>query len=608
MAPTGTVTFLFTDIENSTRLALEHPNTFQSALEIHHDILRKAIESNNGFVFEIIGDAFCCAFEKAEDAVKAAVDAQADLSKQNWQDAGIKIQIGIHTGYAEWNEKKYLGYLTLAKTARVMSAAYGEQILISNEVYEITRDKFDAVKEKDISFRDLGERRLKDMNYPVRLFQILFDELRSEFPPLKTLDARPNNLPVQLTNFIGREEELKHSKRLLKDTRLLTLTGSGGAGKTRFSLQAGADLIDDFENGVWLAELAAVSDPDTLDIVLMNALGLKEEPNKTPEDILTDHLKDKELLIILDNCEHLIIACAELTERLLSACPRLKIIATSREALNCSGEQTYRIPPLSQPDLNSNDTPEDLMRYESVRLFIERAIAVNPKFRVTNSNAPAMAGICSRLDGIPLALELAAARTKSLSVERIYQKLDDRFNLLTGGRRTSLPRQQTLKALIDWSYDLLTEKEKILLSRLSVFSGGWALESAEEICSDEMINKNEILDLLGHLTEKSIIIYDEPEERYRILETIKQYGCEKLTAGNNIYTKYLNYFLELSEKAEPEFQAGDTKIWLDKIETDHKNIQSAIEWAVRNNNTEKAALAAAAIGRFWNTRGYYSQD
>jgi predicted ATPase/class 3 adenylate cyclase/Tfp pilus assembly protein PilF len=602
--PTGTVTFLFTDIEGSTKLFQEFPEKLPSALRRHNEILRDAIESNRGHVFKIVGDAYCCAFENAADAVKAAVDVQRNLSEEKWDEAEIKIRIGIHSGNAEWNGHDYMGYMTLARTARVMSAAYGEQIIVSNDAYEIYKENL--VKEKDFSFRDLGERRLKDVIEPIRLYQVISKDLREEFPPLKTLDARPNNLPIQLTSFIGREKEMKDVKDKLRQNRLLTLNGTGGSGKSRLSLQAGADLIDDFANGVWFVELAAVSDPEFLTSEIINALGIREEPKKTPEETLVDYLKDKEILIILDNCEHLINACAELTERLLSSCPKLKIIATSREALNCEGEQTFKIPALTHPDPNSKDTPEQLTQYESVRLFIERALSVNPKFRVNNENAPALAEVCSRLDGIPLAIELAAARTKVLSIEKIFERLDDRFSLLTGGKRTALPRQQTLRALIDWSYNLLTEEEKILWGRLSVFSGGWTLEAAEEVCEDEVTGKNEIVEMLSQLTEKSIVIYDESKERYRMLESMKQYGIEKLSDKNGMFLRHLNYYLELSEKAEPELNGNDPKLWLDILEADHSNFISAIDWSTNNENTEKGALVAAALGGFWSTKGHYS--
>ena len=609
MNPTGFVTFLFTDIEGSTKLAQDYPDTLQSALEKHNNIMRNAIESNNGYVFEIVGDAFCCAFEKAEDAVMAAVDAQLGLSNENWGEAVIKIRIGIHSGNAEWNGRTYMGYITLARSARVMSCGYGEQIIISGSTYELCKDKFYAVKEKNISFRDLGERRMKDVIQPIRLYQIISPGLREEFPPLKTLDSRPNNLPIQLTSFIGREEVMRKLKKLIGETRLLTIIGSGGGGKTRLAMQIGADLIDDFANGVFIAELAPLIDPSLIIQTIMNALKLKEESGQSPESILSEFLKNKELLLILDNCEHFVSECSALAEDLLSKCPSLKIIATSREALNCFGEQTYRLPSLSLPGNARDITPENLTQYESVRLFIERALLVNVNFRVNNNNAPALAEICNKLDGIPLAIELAAARIKMLSIEKIHERLDDRFSLLTGGKRTALPRQQTLKAMIDWSYDLLPEKEKILWERLSIFSGGWTLEDAEEICSDDKISSYEILDLLDQLNEKSIIIYDEEYERYRILETIKQYGESRLKESNDdrrIALMHLNHFLKLSVEAEKKFSGNEGKFWIERLETEHNNLISAIEWSLKNGESKKGSEITIALGYFWEIRGHFS--
>jgi len=607
--PTGTVTFIFTDIEGSTKLSQQFVDAYPAALEKHHAILRSAIESNNGYVFRIAGDAFCCAFGKAEDAVKAAIDIQLNLANEKWEQVVIKIRIGLHTGTAEWNGERYMGYITLARTARVMSTGYGEQIVISNDTYELCRDKFDAVKEKDVTFRDLGERRLKDVIQPIRLFQIISPGLREEFPPLKTLDSRPNNLPVQLTSFIGREDVMEQVKELFKQTHLLTIIGFGGGGKTRLSMQVGADMIDDFNNGVFIAELAPVSDPSMVVQTIMNSLEVKEEPGRSLEETLTDYLKEKELLLILDNCEHLINECAELSDILLSKCPKLKIIATSREALNCAGEQTFIIPPLSLPDASKDNTPEQLTQYESVRLFIERALSVSPNFRVTNTNAPALAEICNHLDGIPLAIELAAARVKVLSLEKIYERLNDRFSLLTGGRRTALPRQQTLRAMIDWSYDLLSEKEKTLWNRLSVFQGGWTLESAEEICSDEKVKQREVLDLLIQLAEKSIIIYDEEKERYRILETMKQYGEEKLIDSEEqeiVLARHLNYYMEFSVSSSPKVELSEAALWLERLESEHSNFQSAIYNSIKLGETEKGGRTANALSRFWIIRGHSS--
>jgi len=603
--PGGEVTFLFTDIEGSTKLAQNFAESLPHSLEIHHSILKGAIESNGGFVFEIIGDAFCAAFENAADAVLASQKAQLDLNSQKWKDAVIKVRMGIHRGNAEWNGKRYMGYITLARTQRVMSAAYGGQVLISVDAF----NQLSGVEDKGISFRDLGERRLKDLIQPVKIFQLISKDLPSDFPPLNTLDARPNNLPVQLTSFIGRKSEIEKVKELLVNTRLITLSGPGGAGKTRLALQVAADVIDDFANGVWFVELAPLIDPLEIPQEILKELGIKEESKKSLDETLIANLREKEILIVLDNCEHLIEACAVLTERLLKSCPKLKIIATSREAMKCSGEQIHQVLSLETPNPKDELSAERLAQYESVRLFIERALIVNPKFRVNNENAPAIAGICSQLDGIPLAIELAAARIKTLSAEKIYERLNNSFSLLTGGKRTALPRQQTLRALIDWSYDLLTDNEKILWRRLSVFNDGWTLESAEEICPDIKINPEEVFDLLGALVEKSILIFDEENQRYGILQTLKRYGEEKLKESDDekiMFSHHLFHYMELAETAEVSLEGPDAQTWLDRLEKENGNLESAIEWAVKNGEHEQAFRLTGSLGIFWDIRGYFS--
>ena len=606
----GLVTFLFTDIEGSTKLAQEYPDTLPDALKIHNSILQNAVVANNGFVFEIVGDAFCCAFQNAFDAVNAAVDAQINLANEKWKDAVIRIRIGIHSGNAEWSGERYMGYITLARTARVMSAAYGEQILISNDTYELIRDKFIPIKEKTVTFRDLGERRLKDVIQPIRLYQIISPELREEFPPLKTLDARPNNIPVQLTSFIGRETEIKQLKKMLRQSRLITLTGPGGAGKTRLALQVSADVIDDFSNGVWLLDLSSMFEPALLVFTILNILGLREEHNKIPEDVLFDYLKSKETLIIFDNCEQLVVPVSKLIEKLLSICPKLKILATSREALRCSGEQTYGVLSLKIPDPKEEFTTEQLSQYEAVRLFIERALAVDSNFCLTNENVPALAQICYQLDGIPLAIELAAARIKILSVEKIYERLNDRFSLLTGGMRTALPRQQTLKAMVDWSYELLSEKEKILWNRLSVFSNGWTLEAAEDVCSDEKINKYEVMDLLNQLADKSLVIPVSKYARYRMLETIRQYGEDNLISSNEIETiilRHLEYFLNYAETLRKKSDGEFKKQILDELECENSNFRVALVSSIIRSKRVKGIRLAVALSRFWEIRGYITE-
>ena len=608
--PSGNVTFLFTDIEGSTKLSQDFPELLNAVLERHNEILRNAVESNNGFIFKIIGDAFCCAFEIAEDAVKAAVEIQTDLGNEKWDEAVIKIRIGIHSGKAEWNGTDYMGYITLARAVRVMSSAYGEQILISNDAYLLC---IKSAKDGPVaSFRDLGERRLKDVIQPIRLFQVLAKGLREDFPPLKTLDARPNNLPVQLTSFIGREKPIGDVKKLSGKTHLLTVIGAGGSGKTRLTLQAAAEMIDEFANGVFIVELAPVSDPALIMQKIMTSLGIKEESGISLFDSVVSYLREKELLLIMDNCEHLVKDCAEIAENLLMNCSKLKILATSREALNCYGEQTYKIPMLSTPgNFNDKDQKDhkDLYKYESSFLFLERVYSANPDFQINEIKAAAIAEICRHLDGIPLAIELAAASSKYLSVENIRKRLDDRFKILTGGKRTALPKHQTLKALIDWSYELLNDKERLLWKRLSVFKGGWDMEKAEEICSDQKISRKEILELHGCLVEKSIINFNLKTERYSILETLKKYGEDKLREDNELsdmLNKHLTFFKNYSDTAESRLYGSEIFLWLDKLESDHLNFQSAIEWSVNGGDKETGAGLAVSLWRFWDIRGYYS--
>lgn len=602
--PTGNVTFLFTDIESNKILAGEINDNLKKDFKKHNSILSCSVESNNGFVFKINSEAFCCAFHNSDDAVKASLDIQHKLHNQIPENSVIKVKIGIHKGNAEWSGSDYMGYITLARTSRVMSAANGGQILISNDAYETT----DINKFTNISFRDLGERTLKDLIKPMKLYQIVSTEFPSEFPPIKSVDARPNNLPIQLTSFIGREKEIATVKNLLLKTRLLTLMGSGGTGKTRLAIQIGADLIDEFKDGVWIAELAAVQDPTLLVQKIADSLYIKEQPGESVEESLISFLKEKEILILIDNCEHLTEDCAFLTEKLLKNSLKLKIIATSREALKCDGEITHKVLSLGHPDPNQKTTKEQLTQYEAVRLFIERALTVNIDFRITNENAPALAQICYQLDGIPLAIELAAVRIKILTLEKICEKLDNRFKILTGGKRTALPRQQTLKALIDWSYDLLSDKEKLFWNRLSVFSGGWTLQEAEEICTDDKLDISEILDLTNGLVEKSIISFLEESDKYKMLETIKQYGEERLEESNEkkiFLDKHLMHFLNLYESAE--FNGPKAKYWLDKIENDYLNIQRAISWSIESNLREEGGRLALSLGLYWDLRGSFTE-
>ncbi|MSP12304.1 MAG: adenylate/guanylate cyclase domain-containing protein [Chloroflexi bacterium] len=607
--PSGTVTFLFSDIEGSTRLWQQHPEAMKTALARHDTIVRSTIESHDGYVFKTVGDEFCAAFPTALPALAAALAIQRALTAEDWtagaglpRPAAIKVRAALHTGAADVRDGDYFG-ATLSRVARLMAAGHGGQTLLSAATQELVRDNLPA----DVTLQDLGERRLRDLVRPEQIFQLVAPDLPSDFPALRTLDAFPHNLPVQLTSFVGREKEMAEVKRLLTKTHLLTLTGVGGTGKTRLSLQVAADLLDTFPDGVWLVELAPISDPALAPQAVAAVLGVREESGRPLLATVTDYLRAKSLLLILDNCEHLVAACAQVAETLLRACPHLKLLATSREALGIAGEVPFHVPSLSLPDPQHLSAVAALSQYEAVRLFIERATTVKPDFTVTNQNAPAVAQICHRLDGIPLAIELAAARVRAMSVEQIANRLDDRFRLLTGGSRTALPRQQTLAALIDWSYNLLSEEERILFRRLSVFAGGWTLEAAEVVCADinvgqDSILSNEILDLLTRLVDKSLVgVADQGDEtRYRLLETIRQYARDRLLEsgeGDPVRDRHLTYFLKLAEEGEIQLHGPQQMAWSKRLQTEQDNLRTALQWSVA---TEAGLRLAGALAQFWS--------
>jgi predicted ATPase/class 3 adenylate cyclase len=612
-SPTGTVTFLFTDIEGSTKLAQEYPEEMPALLARHNEILNQTIQAHNGYVFQIVGDSFSAAFHSASDALNAALEAQRSLHNEEWSPASIKVRMGIHTGAAQLIndtlQTGYSGYATLALTQRIMSAGHGGQILLSGATRELVRDTLPV----NSDLLDLGEKRLKDLLRPERLYQLNASGLPTTFPPLKTLDLFPNNLPIQLTTFIGRENQIAEVKQELNEHRLVTLTGSGGTGKTRLSLQVAADLLEKFDHGIWFIELAPLADPELIPQTILSAIGISEQPGKETIVLLKEYLHEKKTLIVLDNCEHLIEASAKVANTLLNAAPELKILASSREALGVKGELSYPVPSLSLPDPKHLPAIEQLSQYEAVRLFIDRASLVSPHFDVNKENAPAIAQICYRLDGIPLAIELAAARVKMMSVEQISKRLDDRFRLLTGGTRTSLPRQQTLRALIDWSYDILTENERLLLRRLSAFAGGWTLEASEDVCSGDGIETYEVLDLLTQLVNKSLVVVIEHsqsgETRYRMLETIRQYAREKLLeAGESeiLRDRHLTYYVKLTKQAEPELFRSNQVFWLNKLDDEVDNLRLALDWSLARN-VEAGLQLMVTPQLFWDARSDFRE-
>ncbi|MGQ0605160.1 MAG: ATP-binding protein [Anaerolineales bacterium] len=594
--PTGTVTFLFTDIEGSTRLWEEQPEAMQAALAQHDALLRAAVEAHHGHIVKTTGDGCHAAFAVPTDALNAGLAAQRNLQASNSQ-LHLKIRMALHTGEAEARGGDYYGP-AVNRAARLMSVASGGQVLISAPTADLVRDNLRA----DVALRDLGEHRLRDLIRPERIFQAVTPDLPTDFPPLKSLNTFPNNLPVQLTSFVGREKEIAEVKHLLTSTRLLTLIGPGGTGKTRLALQAAADVLSDFAEGVWLIELAPLADAAHLLPAIASVFGLREVPGRPISMMVVDYLRDKSLLLLLDNCEHLVEACARLADEWLHVCPRLKIVASSREALGIAGEVVYRVPPLSLPDAEQTDRAST--RAEAVRLFAERA-AAHTQFELNENNIRAVSKICRRLDGIPLAIELAAARVRVFSVEQIAARLDDRFRLLVGGSRTALPRQQTLRALIDWSYDLLPEDERKLLRCLSVFVAGWTFEAAEAVGVGL-----DVLGLLTQLVNKSLVLVDEAglEVRYRFLETIRQYARDKLFEAReaaDARDRHLDYFLQFAADIEPELEGRQALPALKQLKTELDNFRAALEWA-QEHNPEVALRLLTSIGNLGRI-GYASE-
>ncbi len=573
-------TFLFTDIEGSSLLWEQEPLRMRPALAAHDAIAREAVESHRGVVVKMSGDGMHAAFDDPLDAVEAVLKLQQVLAHPAATGGiALRVRCGIHAGPAERRDNDFFGS-TVNRAARIANAAHGGQILLSQSVAVLVAGRLPA----GVTLRDLGAVRLRDLASPERISQVLHASLRDTFPALRTLEATPNNLAQQVTSFVGRKRELDEVRALLRNTRLLTLSGAGGIGKTRLSQQLAADVLDDFPDGVWFVELAALADPRLVPQSVAFVLGVKEEAGHPVVEALDKFVKDRRLLIVLDNCEHLVQACAELATRLLRSGPHLKLLASSREPLRVAGETTYPVPALAVPDAGKSVTPTTLTQYEAVLLFIDRAAAAQPSFQITDQNATAVADICQRLDGIPLAIELAAARVRTLSVDMIAARLGDRFRLLAGGHRTALPRQQTLRALIDWSYDLLTESERVLLRRLAVFAGGWTLEGAEAVGAGGDIGGGDVLDLLARLVEKSLVTMEGDGRRYRLVETVRQYAqerCDEAGEGDAARDRHLAFYLALAERANPELVGPDQGIWLARLDLEGENLLAAHAWCDR---------------------------
>lgn len=579
--PSGTVTFLFTDIEGSTERWERHRAEMQTAVHRHEEIVRAAIATHEGYVFKTIGDAFCATFRTAPEAIAAALGAQRALASEDFSAVdGLKVRMAIHTGLSYERSGDYFGP-TVNRVARLLSIGHGGQVIISGTTADLAQGEMPP----KTTLRDLGSQRLKDLAQPEQVYQLVSSDLAQDFPPLRSLDALPNNLPLQITSFVGRDAEIAALKERLAQTRLLTLVGSGGVGKTRLALQVGADMLDQYEDGVWLCEFAPLSDPDLAPSVLAGVLGVTEVANRSLVESIVYWLKLKKALLILDNCEHVVEAAAKLVDSILRGCPNVRIIVASRQALGIDGEMVHRVASLAVPEKLDNLTVRDALEYEAIALFVERASAAVEDFKLTDANAKTVANICRRLDGIALALELAAPRLKALTVDQLLDKLNERFRLLTGGKRTSLQRQQTMKALIDWSYDLLSDTEKTLLRRVAIFGGGWTLEAASEVCADERIESWDVIDLLTSLVDKSLVIAElqGTSPRYRLLESTREYALEKLEASGErqaMARKHAEFFKRVAEKADRVWATMPLQTWLAPLEAEAENFRGALTWAL----------------------------
>jgi predicted ATPase len=571
----------------------------------HDQILRSAIESAGGEVFKTVGDAFCAAFSEPSDALASALRTQLALAAEPWpQQVTLRVRIGIHSGPCERRDEDYFGP-TVNRAARLQSVAHGGQVVVS----EATANLLHAVLPEGVELKDLGEHRLKDLVRPERVFQLEADGLELRFPPLRSVDnpETGNNLPARLTRFVGRRQELSETRELLANSRLVTLTGAGGCGKTSLAIEVTSDL-----DGVWLVDLSPLGDEEQVAHAVASVLGVRTLNGRPLNDVLLEALADRRIVIVLDNCEHVIGACAKLSDAILRSCKEIRILATSREPLGIEGEAVYRVPSLSLP---SDDPAIDLHRAsgsEAVELFVERAVAHRAGFALDEGNARSVVAICRRLDGIPLALELAATRLETFSVEELEANLDDRFRLLIRGRRTALRRHQTLRALVEWSYDLLVEAERAVLRRASVFAGGFTALEARAVFADSEVDRITQVDVLQSLVDKNLLQLDEAAEplvRYRLLETIRQFGAEELVENDEevaARSSHAEAYLSLAESASPHLWKGERLEWLARLNADRENLNAAIEYLLSNRTAGHMAMRfVIAMSPYWEMTGQY---
>jgi predicted ATPase/class 3 adenylate cyclase len=607
--PTGTVTFLFTDVEGSTARWERHSAWMAAAHARHEAILREAIAAHGGWAYKQIGDAFQAAFQTAPAALAAAVAAQQALAGESWGEPGpLRVRMALHSGTAEERADDYVGPL-LNRVARLLVAGHGGQILLTAAAYELVRDHLPAA----VELRDLGERRLKDLARPEHIWEAWEPSAPRDFPPLKTLDWRPNNLPRQPTALIGRERETAAIAALLRrpDVGLVTVTGPGGAGKTRMALQIAADVLDDFPAGVWFVDLAPIRDPALALGAVAAVLDIREVPGQPLLATLIAALQGRRLLLLLDNFEQ-VSAAAPAVGQLLAGAPDLTVLVTSRVPLRLRGEREVAAPPLAVPRPPLPALAQ-LGQYEAVRLFVERAVTVKPDFAVTNANAPAVAEICARLDGLPLAIELAAARVRLLSPEALLGRLSSRLTVLTGGAADLPARQHTLRSTIAWSYDLLDAAEQQLFRRLAVFRGGRSLEAIEAVCNAAGDLQIDLLDGVDSLITKSLLRQQAGaggEQRFVMLETIHEFAAEALDLsgeGAAVRAAHLAFFLGLAEEAEPALRGPTPMPALARLDEEHDNLRAALDWAGATGRLAEALRLAGALGYYWLVQGHFRE-
>lgn len=609
LAATATLTFLFTDIEGSTALLGRLGEvTYARLLTEHHRLIRDSLAAHGGNEMTMLGDGFFAVFTSPRGCVRAVLEMQRELAARDWPEGEqVRVRMGVHSGEASETAAGLVG-LDIHRAARLAGVAYGGQVVFSSSAAALVRD----VLPDGTSLRDLRHHRLKDLGRPEQIFQLQAPGLQSEFPPLRSLDnpALPNNLPAQQAGFVGRERELSELRRLVKDSRLVTLTGAGGAGKTRLAIQLAAELLDGSGDGVWLVELAPVSNEDAVASTILEVLKMATGSGQSPLDILVTSLASQQALIVLDNCEHLIGACSKVANAILRHCPEIRVLATSREPLGIAGETIYRVPSMSLPDEDDDTGEVDPYRSDAVALFAERAAAQGVSFLLDRASAPLAAQICRRLDGMPLAIELAASRLRALSLVDLNDRLDQRFRLLTGGGRNVLPRQQTLLATVDWSYSLLTGSEKKLLRNLSVFVDGFQLHAVEAVCAGGDLDMFAVTDLVVSLVDKSLVVAEPADGalRYRLLETIRQFAAERLaesggSEADELSQAHCRYFLSVAEAAAAEFVGREQASWIRRLNAEQGNIWRAVDNAVDaadvSEGTEQVLRFGTALVRFW---------